>query len=155
MDHKKQEDYVATLFLELEIFNRSLYWLKRSFNICYKIGIKESYEMEELDAIEAFTARFARSSYILIHKIFRSIDKIEFEKEDLMLDILNRTEKRGIIDSIENIRPIYDLNNIIYINYSPDDLIMLFKKVLTQSKPLLEIADRVNTYCEKYNHTTT
>jgi len=44
----------------------------KQIRICRGIGIKENYTGDEFDAFETLTARFARSSDMLIQKIFRS-----------------------------------------------------------------------------------
>jgi hypothetical protein len=38
---------------------------------------------------------------VILNKVFRSIDAIELEDGGTLLDVVNRAEKRGIIDSAE------------------------------------------------------
>jgi predicted nucleic acid-binding OB-fold protein len=61
-----QQDYVEKFFEDLEELDNALHWLKRSYGICKKIGIKEEYKEEEFDAFETLTSRFARLSDMLI-----------------------------------------------------------------------------------------
>jgi hypothetical protein len=145
-----QKDYIEKLFEDLEELEDALYWLKRSYNICRNIGIKPKYKEEEFDAFETLTGRFARFSDMLIQKIFRSIDKIEFEKEGSLLDVLNRSHKRGLITSIDEIREIRELRNDISHEYTPRELKELFDDTLKHTAILFDIIDRVDKYIEKF-----
>lgn len=145
-----QKDYIEKLFEDLTELDDALYWLKRSYGICRDIGIKPRYKEEEFDAFETLTARFARFSDMLIQKIFRSIDKIEFEKDGTLLDVLNRSHKRGLITSIDEIREIRELRNDISHEYTPRELKELFDDTLKQTATLFEIIDRVDKYIEKF-----
>ena len=150
MNTMKQQDYVKSLFEDLDDLEEALRWLRRSYRICRDIGIKENYEEEEFDAFETLTARFSRSSDLLIQKIFRSIDKIEFEKEGTLLDVLNRSEKRGLIKSVDEVRAIREMRNEISHEYAPDDLKALFRGVLEYTEVIFGIVDRVKQYSEKF-----
>jgi hypothetical protein len=145
-----QKDYIEKLFEDLTELDDALYWLKRSYGICRDIGIKPRYKEEEFDAFETLTARFARFSDMLIQKIFKSIDKIEFEKDGTLLDVLNRSHKRGLITSIDEIREIRELRNDISHEYTPRELKELFDDTLKQTATLFEILDRVDKYIEKF-----
>lgn len=145
-----QKDYIEKLFEDLEELDDALYWLKRSYGICQNIGIKPKYKEEEFDAFETLTGRFARLSDMLIQKVFRSIDKIEFEKEGTLLDVLNRSHKRSLITSIDEIRVIRELRNDISHEYTPRELKELFEDTLKHSAILFEIIDRVNKYSERF-----
>ncbi len=149
-----QEEYAKNLFEVLDQLDEALYWLKRSHTICKEIGIKEKYKEEEFDAFETLTSRFARLSDMVMQKVFRSIDKIEFEKEGTLLDVLNRSLKRGLIKSIDEIRNIRELRNDISHEYAPTNLKDLFQDVLRLSESLFEIIDCVKEYCQKFRTTT-
>lgn len=148
-----QKDYIEKLLEDLTELDDALHWLKRSYDICRDIGIKPGYKEEEFDAFETLTARFARFSDMLIQKIFRSIDKIEFEKDGTLLDVLNRSHKRGLITSIDEIREIRELRNDISHEYTPRELKELFDDTLKQTATLFEIIDRVDKYVEKFQET--
>ena len=74
-------DLVILLKKELLAMNEAGKILKYSFDLCHKIGIKENYLLEEMDHFEAFTSRFARLSDLLIQKVFRLIDQLDFDDE--------------------------------------------------------------------------
>lgn len=145
-----QNEYVDNLFEVLDQLDEALFWLKRSHGICSGIGIKKKFKAEEYDAFETLTSRFARISDMVLQKVFRSIDKLEFEKEGSLLDVLNRAHKRGLVQSIEEVREIRELRNDIAHEYAPTNLKDLFAETLRLSGSLLEIIDRVKTYCQKF-----
>jgi uncharacterized protein YutE (UPF0331/DUF86 family) len=145
-----QKEYVENLFEVLEQLDEALSWLDRSHGICKEIGIKEKFKAEEYDSFETLTSRFARISDMVIQKVFRSIDKIEFEKEGTLLDVLNRSHKRGLINSIDEIREIRELRNDIAHEYAPTDLKDLFGDTLRLSESLIEIITRVKEYSRKF-----
>lgn len=145
-----QADYINNHFDLMIQFGEALHWLKRSYGICKEIGVKEEYEEAEFDSFETLTGRFARISDMIIQKIFRSIDKIEFEQDGTLLDAINRAHKRELIDSIDEIREIRELRNDIVHEYAPVELKDLFEDALKYSELLFAIADRVKKYSEKF-----
>jgi len=145
-----QKEYVENLFEDLDQLDEALYWLKRSYGICKEIGIKEKYKEEEYDAFETLTSRFARTSDMVLQKAFRSLDKIEFEKEGTLLDVLNRAHKRGLIESIDEVREIRELRNDIAHEYVPTNLKDIFGDTLKFSGSLLEIIERIKKYSQKF-----
>ena len=58
--------------------NLSLKRLVYSYEICKKIGIKNTYTDEEFVAFEAMTSRYARTTDMLINKVLRSLDTVEY-----------------------------------------------------------------------------
>src|SRR5665647_602514 len=116
-----QDEYVQNLSKDLDLLERSLAWLQRSFQICTAFGRTEVFSPEEYDAVETLTSRYARTSDILIQKIFRSIDKVELEDGGTMIDVVNRADKRGLFESVDLIREIRDLRNKIAHEYSKED----------------------------------
>jgi hypothetical protein len=75
-----KNDELELFAKELKLLDEAAKILAYSYEACRKIGIKESYALEELDKFEALTSRFARTSDILIQRIFRLIDVLELEK---------------------------------------------------------------------------
>lgn len=144
------DDYVQNLLRDLDILARSLYWLRRSYAICEKIGVKSEYAEEEFDAIETLTSRYARTSDIIIQKVFRTIDKVEFEDSGTMIDVINRAHKRGLFDSLDEIRTIKDLRNKIAHEYAKEDIESVFAQVLAFTPELFQIAARIVSYCGRF-----
>jgi uncharacterized protein YutE (UPF0331/DUF86 family) len=145
-----QDEYVQNLSNDLELLERSLFWLKRSFDICSAFGCKEVFSAEEYDAVETLTSRYARTSDILIQKIFRSIDKVELEDRGTMIDVINRADKRRLFESVDEIREIRDLRNKIAHEYSKEDLEKLFADVVRLTPRLHTISGNIFAYCARY-----
>ena len=146
-------DYFKNLAIDLQILDKSLYWLRRSYVICTEIGVKSAYSDEECDAIETLTSRYARTSDIIIQKVFRSIDKVELEDSGTMIDVINRAHKRGLFDSVDEIRTIKDLRNKIAHEYAREDIESVYAQVLNFTPEIFAIAAKVLSYCSRYDRT--
>jgi hypothetical protein len=144
------QESVQILKENILILQDALYWLRRSYNICSKTGIKLEYSEEEFDKMETLSGRFARVSDILLQKIFRSIDQVELEDRGTLLDSINRAHKREIIGSVDEIREIRDLRNQIVYEYIKDDLVEIFKDILEFSPRLIIICNNAIAYCSRY-----
>ncbi len=144
-----RRDEKQLLIEELRLLEYSNNMLTYSYNTCRNIGIKENYTFEELDKFEALTSRFARTSDMLIQKIFRLIDILELERPGSVIDRINRAEKRGLISSSEIFKEIRYLRNEISHEYIPTVIEQIFEKVLRLVPYLIDSIDRVNKYCEK------
>jgi uncharacterized protein YutE (UPF0331/DUF86 family) len=144
------DDIHAVLWENLAGMQKSVLWLKRSHIKCCKIGVKEHYTEDEFDDFENLASRFARMLDVILNKVFRSIDAIELEDGGTLLDVVNRAEKRGIVDSAERVRDLKDLRNDIVHEYETDDLRSLFQQTLDATPPLFAIAEKVERYCERF-----
>jgi hypothetical protein len=114
------------------------------------IGIKDVYTEDEFDHFENLTSRYARTVDLLINKMLRSIDTVEFIDGGSIIDAANRAEKRGIVDSVSLLRDIKDLRNEVAHEYETDDLPILFKSILDAVPQVCDVIGRVLTYCEKW-----
>jgi uncharacterized protein YutE (UPF0331/DUF86 family) len=131
---------------ELNLLKKSNEILVYSYNMCKKIGIKDEYTFEELDRFEALTSRFARTSDIIIQKIFRLIDILELEPSGSIIDRINRAEGRGIIDSANTFKEIRRLRNDIAHEYISLEIKSMFKNVLRLTPELIYCSKNLETY---------
>jgi hypothetical protein len=134
----------------LESLKQSIKWLRRSYDICAGIGIKDEYTEAEFDHFENLTSRYARTTDLLIGKVLRSIDRVELINSGSIIDAANGAEKRGIVESVSKLRDLKDLRNEIAHEYETEDIRSLFSLVFTASSQLFEIADKTAKYCGKY-----
>lgn len=125
-------------------------WLNRSFSICEKIGIKKEYTPEEFDAYENLTSRFARTSDLLINKVYRAIDQVELEPSGTIIDILNKAEKRGLVESTQEIREIKELRNMIAHDYANPQLKEIFQTIFKHIPALSRLVDKAIEYGEQH-----
>lgn len=133
----------------LDLLTDAVYWLNRSYNICKNTGIKEGYKEAELDNFEVLASRFARVVDIMLSKVLRGIDNIEFEEKGTMLDVINRAEKRGLIISTERFRDIKDLRNDIVHEYVKGEIVEKFIEIFEAVPEVLDIAARINKYSQQ------
>ncbi len=149
----KKKDIRGLLLIldnELKLLQNAADILTYSNDTCKKIGIKETYNYDELDKYESFTGRFSRLSDFLIQKIFRAIDELDLETPGTIRDRLNNAEKKGLIDSADTFAEIRILRNQIAHEYILEELQEMFKKVLEYTPLLLDCTKRVMAYCRKY-----
>jgi hypothetical protein len=135
---------------ELKVLVDAREVLHYSFNKCSAIGIKESYEPEELESFESFTGRFARLSDILIQKIFRLVDELDLDTQGTIRDRINRAEKKELIVSSDVFVEIRMIRNDIAHEYLPEAIHEIFGKVLLLTPHLLDGIERTIQYCKKY-----
>ncbi|HZX21874.1 MAG TPA: hypothetical protein VFF25_05740 [Clostridia bacterium] len=131
---------------ELELLEYANDMLTYSYNTCKSIGTREDYTFGELDKFEALTSRFARTSDMLIQKIFRLIDIIELERPGSVIDRINSAEKRGLISSSEAFKDIRYLRNDISHEYIPTAIEQMFEKVLELTPYIIDSVERVKKY---------
>jgi hypothetical protein len=138
----------------IESLSSSIEWLRHSYDICKGIGIKDTYTADEFDHFENLTSRYARTTDLLIGKVFRSIDRVELMNSGSIIDAANGAEKRGIVDSVSDLRDLKDLRNEVIHEYETEDIRTLFSSVLESTPRLFELADKTAKYCGKYHRST-
>ena len=67
-----------------------------------------------------------------------------------MLDVINRADKRGLFDSIDQIRTIKDLRNRIAHEYAKEELESLYGDVMRLTPDVFTIAEKIHAYCSRY-----
>ena len=72
----------------------------------------------QLESVEAFSSRFARTVDLLVNKVLRSLDRIELKPEGSLLDVVNGAEKRGFVSRAAELREMKDVRNIIAHDYA-------------------------------------
>jgi uncharacterized protein YutE (UPF0331/DUF86 family) len=145
---KNQKHAIQELTQSLLNLKETTKRLKRSFDQCQMIGIKNQYSPDEFDAFENLTSRFARTCDFLINKVYRAIDTVELEESRTLIDILNKAEKRGLVNSVQEIREIKELRNVISHEYAGAKLIEIFKAVFNHTQALFELVNQAEKYSE-------
>ena len=146
----RRADAVENLARVLDQMEDSLRWLRRSRGICEEIGLLPRYSEAQFDAFETLTGRFARTTDLLVHKLFRAIDAVELEEGGTLIDVVNRAHKRGLFDEVDQVRLVKDLRNSIAHEYVQEAVSALFGEVLEQAPFLFEVAERAREYCRRY-----
>jgi len=139
----------AILEVNLKLLEKQLSWLEHSFQVAKNISIKDNYNAQELDAFEALSARFSRMIDFLVRRIFRTLDEFEFEPQGTLIDVVNNAHKRGLFNSVDEIRQLKDLRNQISHKYIETELIALFDTLLEQTPRLIHITNNTLDYSKK------
>jgi len=135
----------------LNALDKSLKRLLESYSICKEIGIKDEFSSQELREFESLTSRFARTIDLFINKSLRSLYKVELEDPGTVIDLLNKAEKREIIESAEIWKEIKELRNSIAHDYDIDNFTSEIFKPSLEYTPIVEKSIvALNSYCEKY-----
>ncbi|ADV46791.1 hypothetical protein [Nitratifractor salsuginis] len=137
------------LLRDRELLQKQMRWLELSLDECGAIGIKAEYSIEEFGKFETLCSRYARSIDFLVRKIFRTIDAYEFEAQGTLVDVVNRAHKRGLIESVDELRLMKDIRNTIVHEYIEDELTEVFDEVLEYGKKLLAVMQTTDRYIEK------
>jgi uncharacterized protein YutE (UPF0331/DUF86 family) len=124
-------------------------WLKRTYAQCGDLIRKEVFSVEDFDHIELLTSRFSRVCDMLINKVYRSIDRAELNSPGTLIDVLNRCEKRGIIDSVDQVRELKELRNQIVHEYANEVLPVLFRDLYKQTPRLIDLVERAIRYARQ------
>lgn len=145
----KNEDLMAAELKEsFNKLDKAVEILKYSLEKCRKVGIKTNYSLEELDAFENVTSRFARAADIYTQKIMKGIAIILREEAKTYLDRANLFEKLEIAGA-ENLKLMRDLRNEIAHEYKLKDITEMFQPVVEYSGRLIEIIKKTKIFIRK------
>jgi len=96
---------------------------------------------EELETLESFSGRFARTSDIFVSR-YLCILCLETDPafRGSLVDTLNLGEKSGYIGSAETWKRIRALRNVAAHEYATDDVDMLYQELVSLTPAILDIA---------------
>ena len=147
MSPHTQAAYLAESLAEL---NRALCHLEYSANACADQPPHETVPTEEaLARIEAFTSRFARVIDLMSKRVLRAMDQFEMYEPGTLLDVANRAEKRGLIESVDWLRELKDTRNRISHDYSGDRLPEILAYCREELPHLLAACSRIMQYGDR------
>ena len=63
----------------LEQMRKAAAWLRSSCDACRPLLPQETLTEREWERLEALTSRFARLCDLIVHKVFRALDRYELE----------------------------------------------------------------------------
>lgn len=106
----------------------------------------ETVSPDELESVEAFTSRFARTVDLLVNKVLRCLDRVELLSPGTLLDTVNRAEQRGLVERATLLREMKDVRNIIAHDYAGAQLAEVLN-YCRDHKPVLDaVCERVTAY---------
>ena len=147
-----REEAVKIFCENLNLLEKNLKWLKKSYEKAKKIDLNKELTEEDLEVFETLSNRFGRTVDILINKILRGLDIIELEDITRKLDIVIRAEKRGFVDDYKVLIEMKDLRNELVHEYIQENLIERFKEVLEYTPRLFDITNKLKDYVEKMEY---
>ena len=102
-----------------------------------------------LEKLDAFRVRFTDLQDCLGGKVFKSILLMEDEEPINMADTLNRMEKRGIIESVDQWRRFREIRNAFAHDYPEAEAIRVeaINQAWYAASVVLGIAQQVCLYC--------
>ncbi len=124
---------------------RAAIWLKRSYEHSPQPPFTAASD-DEWDQLEALSGRFARVTDLIVHKLFRALDRYELEETGTLLDSANRAAKRGLIASPDVLREFKDIRNEIVHEYAVEDLAGLYADIHTITPGLLSLISTIESY---------
>ncbi|WP_297457251.1 hypothetical protein [Persephonella sp.] len=149
----KAEELKKIFCDNLNLFNKSIEWLNKSYQKAKNIDLeKNNLSEDELEVLETLSNRFSRAVDILINKVLRSLDLLELEDINRKIDIVIRAEKRGFVDDYRLLIELKDLRNELVYEYIQEMLIEKFKEIIEKTPILFDTADKINRYSKKYNY---
>lgn len=101
---------------------------------------------DQLESVEAFCSRFARTVDLLVNKVLRNLDRAELLSQGTLIDVVNRAEKRGLVDRADVLREMKDIRNIIAHDYAGSKLPEIFAWYRQQKPALDTICNRTVVY---------
>lgn len=113
------------------------------------VALTAEWSPEALEKVEALTSRFARVVDLLIHRVFRSIDFYELQEPGSLLDVANRAERRGLVDSVDWLREMKDARNRIAHDYTGERLPELLSFCQDEMSALLLACERTADHIER------
>ena len=124
--------------------------LTLSYDKCSSISIEPGLDNDQLESLEALTARFARLSDLFIQKALRTLGAMDLEDSGTVRDRINRAEKKGIVKSAEKLVKIRMLRNEIAHEYKPETILEIFGNVIALTPDLLKAVDKFSQVATSY-----
>lgn len=141
------------LFCEnFRLLKKNIHWFKKSLEKTKQIKDIKNVNEEQLGTMEVLASRYSRSIDILINKLLRSLDYLEFEDISRKLDIIIRAEKRGFVKDFNILIEMKDLRNELAHEYIEENFKEKVKEIIEKSKELIEIINKIEDYVKNYKY---
>ena len=105
------EKLLILLQEEWQLLNASVITLLHSAEKCKSIGIKQQYLFEEQESFESLTSKFNITFDLFTQKIIRTIWMLLHESFVPFIDLMNTSEKLGILGDANQMIIIRDMRN--------------------------------------------
>ncbi len=125
---------------------KSLDHLKYSYSKAKKIDFgKKDWSEDELEVLESFSSRFARTSDMFVSRYLRFlVHDWDPAFRGTIIDLLNISEKFGSIKSASQWLRIRELRNVAAHDYEAKDIKGLYLEILNLTPVILDIEEGIN-----------
>lgn len=138
------------LVINVQNLEKAVDYLQESYNLSKKVDFPNA-SREDLILIESLVGRFGRVVDMLVGKVLRMMDKIEYEEQGTLIDLSNRAEKRLLVESASDLRNLKTLRNSLVHEYNDEDMMKYSQSVFDKTAKLLEIIKKTIDYCRGKN----
>jgi molybdate-binding protein len=124
---------------------KSLKHLKYSYDKVKNIDLtKKDWSENELEVLESFSSRFARTTDIFVSRFLRlKVHEWDPAFRGSMIDLLLIAEKQGLIASAKKWYRIRELRNAAAHEYTSDDLQILYTEIYELSSDVLDLKEQL------------
>lgn len=141
-------DKLLLLRNELNNLDKAAAYLATSIDRSSGLAGRSDLSAEELERLESMASRFARLSDLLTQRVMRLMDDLELTPEGSMLDRIQRAEKRGWVQSAQDLVRIRELRNLVAHEYAADRMAELYTGISRLAPLLLAVVPKVRSYAE-------
>jgi hypothetical protein len=141
-------DKLLLLRNELNNLDKAAAYLATSIDRSSGLAGRSDLGAEELERLESMASRFARLSDLLTQRVMRLMDDLELTPEGSMLDRIQRAEKRGWVQSAQDLVRIRELRNLVAHEYAADRMAELYTGISRLAPLLLAVVPKVRSYAE-------
>lgn len=114
--------------------------LEYSFNKVRSFDLTRlDWSEEELETLESFSSRFARTTDLVVSRLLRSLAlRSDPAFRGTLIDLLNLAEKQSWISSAKTWYRIRELRNVAAHEYTTDELNQLLRELMTLTPIVFE-----------------
>lgn len=122
--------FVKAYLESCKSFETAMLGLKKSYEHCHEIGIKDDYDFNETEAYDALIIKLTRNSDVFFQQIIKGFFKLKQEPNMFFIDRLNFLEKLNIIDDKEILLQTKSFRNQAVHEYSAIAFQDLYKEAI-------------------------
>lgn len=143
---ERQRKFIQEMRNNLNLLQKSLDNLDYSYQKCLACVDKDNYNLEELESLEALTARFTRASDIFINKVVKTLLILLQEMPKTVIDTANFLEKLGVVTQAEQLLMIRELRDVIAHDYVIENRKDLFIQTMQMIDILKLMSEQISNY---------
>ncbi len=141
-------DKLLLLRKELDSLDKAAAYLAVSVERSSGLSGRTDLGADDLERLESMASRFARLSDLLVQRVMRSVDDLELTPEGSLLDRIQRAEKRGWVQSAQDLVRIRELRNLVAHEYAADRMAEIYAGIALLAPSLLAIVPKVRVYVD-------